>query len=60
MLSTKENIDLMFEFMDWCKNKGMTLEDTENIQVAKRWCIETGHANLNGLELARLTGKEWR
>lgn len=58
-MTRQENAELMFDFMEWVKARGGTLEDTEDIQMAKQFCIETGHTDLNGLELARLTGKEW-
>ena len=49
--------NIMFDYLDWCKSKGITkIEETENQDLIKQFSEET-NTPINGLSLGLMNGK---
>lgn len=48
---------IMFDYLDWCKSKGITkIEETENQDLIRQFSEET-NTPINGLSLGLMNGK---
>lgn len=55
----KSEFKIMFDYLDWCKSKGITtIEETENEDLIKQFSEET-NTSINGLSLGLMNGKLW-
>lgn len=50
-------VKIMFDYLDWCKKRGIKrIEDTENRHLIRQYAEETG-TEINGLTYGLMLGK---